>query len=289
MGAVLQKVQESLLDLVGASIKTLPAIVLALIILLATRSAAKIVSRVTEKMGQQFLRSRSLQVLFAQVCRIGTWTIGVVIAAVIVFPDLGLGDIIGLLGLSSVAIGLVFQDIFKNFLAGTLLLLEEPFRLGDQVIINDCEGTVESVKLRTTRILMYTGELIEIPNSIVFTNAVKVLTANGCRRTDLSIGVDYTTSLPLAQQVFLQALDSVEGVLKQPAPEVDFVGFEANAIGVKVRYWTASTTLDVRQIQSRVVVALKEACDRNDIVIPYPIHRVYLHDHHSSSKGNPRI
>lgn len=279
MNELLQRVQESLLDLVGDSIKLLPAIILALIILLATRSAARIVSRVSDQMGRQILRSRSLQVLFAQICRIGTWTVGVVIAAVIVFPDLGLGDIIGLLGLSSVAIGLVFQDIFKNFLAGILLLLEEPFRLGDQVIINGCEGTVESVKVRTTRVLMYTGELIEIPNSIVFTNAVKVLTANSYRRTDLSIGVDYTASLPMVQQVFLQTLDSVEGVLKEPVPEVDFIGFEENAIGVKVRYWTTSTTLDVRRIQSSVVIALKEACDRNNIVIPYPIRRVHLYDH----------
>ncbi|HEY9881590.1 MAG TPA: mechanosensitive ion channel domain-containing protein, partial [Leptolyngbyaceae cyanobacterium] len=151
--------------------------------------------------------------------------------------------------------------------------------LGDQVIINGCEGTVESVKVRTTRVLMYTGELIEIPNSIVFTNAVKVLTANSYRRTDLSIGVDYTASLPMVQQVFLQTLDSVEGVLKEPVPEVDFIGFEENAIGVKVRYWTTSTTLDVRRIQSSVVIALKEACDRNNIVIPYPIRRVHLYDH----------
>lgn len=279
MNELLQRVQESLLDLVGDSIKLLPAIILALIILLATRSAARIVSRVSDQMGRQILRSRSLQVLFAQICRIGTWTVGVVIAAVIVFPDLGLGDIIGLLGLSSVAIGLVFQDIFKNFLAGILLLLEEPFRLGDQVIINGCEGTVESVKVRTTRVLMYTGELIEIPNSIVFTNAVKVLTANSYRRTDLSISVDYTASLPMVQQVFLQTLDSVEGVLKEPVPEVDFIGFEENAIGVKIRYWTTSTTLDVRRIQSSVVMALKEACDRNNIVIPYPIRRVHLYDH----------
>ncbi|MEG4628727.1 mechanosensitive ion channel [Microcoleus sp. AR_TQ3_B6] len=64
------------------------------------------------------------------------------------FPALGLGDIIGLLGVVSVAICFAFQDIFKNFLAGILLLLHEPFLLADQIFVEGFEATVEKISMR---------------------------------------------------------------------------------------------------------------------------------------------
>ncbi|MBD0335134.1 MAG: mechanosensitive ion channel family protein [Cyanobacteria bacterium Co-bin13] len=288
MNALLTRVQESLLDLVGGAVKLLPAILLALIILLITRYAVRGVNQVSRRFGRRVLKSRSLQLLFSQACRIGTWVLGVVIAAVVAFPDLRLGDLIGLLGLGSVAIGFAFQDIFKNFLAGILLLIEEPFQLGDQIVVNDYEGIVESIQIRTTHILNYTGELVEIPNSIVFTNAVRVLTAKQCRRTDLDIGVDYTTPLPLAKEAFLAVLNSgIEGVLEEPAPEVDVVGFGDSSIDFKVRYWTRPQIADVRRTRSRVAMALKEACDRNQISIPYPIRTVHFFDQRNFEESKP--
>jgi small-conductance mechanosensitive channel len=203
--------------------------------------------------------------------------LGIIIAAVIAFPDLRLGDVIGILGLGSVAIGFAFQDIFKNFLAGILLLVEEPFRLGDQVVMGDYEGTVESIKIRLTQLRTYNGELVEIPNAIVFTNPVRVLTAFRSRRTDLDIGVDYTTPLPLAKQTFLDIITRTNGVLSAPEPEVDVV-FGESSIDFKLRYWTTPQIAEVRRVKSRVAIALKAACDEVGIAIPYPIRTVHLFD-----------
>jgi hypothetical protein len=86
---------------------------------------------------------------------------------VIAFPALGLGDIIGLLGVGSVAITFAFQDIFKNFLAG-ILLLHEPFLLGDQIFVEGFEGTVKKISMRSTQILTARGERVIVPNAIVF-------------------------------------------------------------------------------------------------------------------------
>ena len=69
------------------------------------------------------------------------------LACTIAFPALHLGDMIGLLGLSSVAVSFAFQDIFKNFLAGLLMLLHEPFQLGDQIIVEGFEGTVAEISM----------------------------------------------------------------------------------------------------------------------------------------------
>lgn len=194
-----------------------------------------------------------------------------------------LGDIIGLLGLSSVAIGFVFQDIFKNFLAGILLLLNEPFRLGDQIIVDKFEGTIEDITIRSTQIKTYQGERIVIPNSIVFTSPVQVLTAMPHRRTDLALGIDYNTDLPTAMQILSKTVSSVEGVLATPVPEVDAVGFGDSSIDLMVRYWTFPQKVQVRQTRTRAIVAIKQACDRAGIFIPYPI-RTYHYNPHQETE-----
>ncbi|MBE9140485.1 mechanosensitive ion channel family protein [Nodosilinea sp. LEGE 07088] len=288
MNLLLERIQTSLLDLVDQFIQLLPGLFLGLFLVLVTGYAAKVVQKVVHKASQRLVASRSLQLLAVQVARIGTWALGLIIAAVVAFPDLRLGDIIGLLGLGSVAIGFAFQDIFKNFLAGILLLLEEPFRLGDQVIMSDYEGTVEAIKIRSTQLRTYTGELVEIPNAIVFTNPVRVLTAFRSRRTDLDIGVGYTTPLPLAQQTFLDVITTVEGVLNSPTPEVDVVSFGDSSIDFKVRYWTTPQIAEVRRIKSQVSIALKAACDNAGITIPYPIRTVHMFDQAQFDESDPR-
>ena len=142
---------------------------------------------------------------------------------VLAVPGFSLGDIVATLGIGSVAVGFAFQDIFKNFLAGIILLVEEPFRIGDEVEINDYQGKVENISIRTTKIRTYTGEKVLLPNSTVFTDAVKVVTAYPSRRTDLAVGVDYNSSLPEATRILEQTIKSVAGVIEDPAPEIDVV------------------------------------------------------------------
>ncbi|MEO1209997.1 MAG: mechanosensitive ion channel family protein [Cyanobacteria bacterium J06638_20] len=287
MDVIISRVQESLLELLGNFVELLPGIVFALTILLMTGYGARITRQLANRLSDRLVKSRSLQILTIQTVRIGTWVLGILLAAIVAFPGLQLGDVIALLGLGSVAIGFAFQDIFKNFLAGILLLLEEPFQLGDQVIVSDYEGTVETVNIRFTKLQTYSGEIIEIPNSIIFTSAVKVLTANDARRTELDIGVDYTTPLPLAQRTFLDTVNHVEGVRSNPAPEVICVGFGDSSINFKVRFWTVPQITEVQRVQSRVAIALKAACDEANITIPYPIRTVHYFDQEKFNESQP--
>ncbi|HEY9300476.1 MAG TPA: mechanosensitive ion channel domain-containing protein, partial [Phormidium sp.] len=189
MKALYQQVKESLLKLIGYSIEALPAFLIALFVLGLTSYIANIVRQIVKRVGIRAVKNLSLRSLLIQTSYVTVWTVGILFACVIAFPDLRLGDIIGLLGLSSVAFGFAFQDIFKNFLAGILLLLQEPFRIGDQIIVEGYEGTVEDIAIRSTQIVTYQGEIVVIPNAVLFTNPVQVLTAQRYRRTDLTIGV----------------------------------------------------------------------------------------------------
>lgn len=288
VNSLVAEVKDTLVELVGESIKLLPGVVLAIFVLLLTRTVANIVRRTARKVAFRTLKSLSLQSLLVQTSYVSAWVFGILLACTLAFQDLGFKDIIGLLGLGSVAIGFAFQDIFKNFLSGILLLIQEPFSIGDQIIVQDYEGTVEEIALRATKIRTYQGELVVMPNSIVFTSPVQVMTGKPRRRTDLAIGVDYNTSLPQAVEVLLAAARSVEDIHPNPAVEIDVVGFGDSAIDLVVRYWTNSEQASVRRLKTKVMIAIKKACDEADINIPYPIRTVYHFDQDNYDDNTPK-
>ncbi|MDY7012487.1 MAG: mechanosensitive ion channel family protein [Cyanobacteriota bacterium] len=275
---ILKTIQNSLEEIISSGIKIIPALLAALIVLMLTRYAAQLSKQLATKVSRRTIRSTSLQMLLSKTSYVTVWVVGILTACVIAFPGLRLGDIIATLGLSSVAIGFAFQDIFKNFLAGILLLIQEPFRLGDQIVVGDYEGTVKQIDIRTTQIRTYTGERVLLPNSQVFTSAVLVRTAFDSRRTDLAVGVDYNTPLPKASNLLQHIITEVEGVLGDPAPEVDLVSFGDSSIDFVVRYWTAPEQMEVRHVQTRAMIAIKNAFDRAEISIPYPIRTLYFYN-----------
>lgn len=278
MNAIIQAARDALLSLVQQTVATLPALIAAIAILVVTAFAVNPIRQVIGTTAERLFNSASLRALATQISTVATWTVGILVASMILFPGLALGDLLGLLGLGSVAIGFAFQDIFKNFLAGILLLLNQPFQINDQVNVSDYEGTVEEITIRSTHIRTYQGEQIIIPNSLVFTNPINVLTHRNFRRTDLAIGLDYNTPLPRARQVLQMALADIDGILPQPTSEVDVVGFGDSAIDFVVRYWTRPEKVHVRQTQTKVILALKQACDDAGFSIPYPIRTVYHFD-----------
>ena len=260
MGAVIEKIQTSLLNLLGQVIEAVPLVV-GVAVLFLTRTAARSVQQIMSAATEHIVKSLSLRALLVQISYALTWVIGSSLACVIAFPALRPGDIIGLLGLGSVAVSFAFQDIFKNFLAGILMLLHEPFQLGDQIIVEGFEGTVEEISMRSTQIMTYQGERVIVPNAIVFTNSVRVLTAMPNRRTDLPLILDYDTEPSLAIETLVKAISEVEGVLSQPAPEVDISGINDGCLHLIVRYWTLPEQAQVRRTKTRAVVAMKAACD----------------------------
>ena len=278
MSQIIDTVVNSLQELLGSTIKIIPAIIIALVIIMLTRYAAQFTRGIAEKVGKKTLQSKSLQLLLSKTAHLTTWIVGVALACVVAFPGLRLGDIIATLGLSSVAIGFAFQDIFKNFLSGILILIQRPFRIDDQIVVGDYEGTVERIDIRTTKIRTYDGERILMPNSEVFTSAVRVRTAFNQRRTDLAVGVDYNASLPEAKRILQKTIEKVEGVLAHKAPEIDLVGFGDSSIDFIVRYWTSPRQPQVRQVQTRAIMAIKAALDAANISIPYPIRTLYYYN-----------
>ena len=155
-------------------ISLLPNLILAVLIfilfLIIASAAKSIVRRLTHRRG----RSQSLGVLLGQIAYIAMTVFGLLIAISAVAPSFHASDLIGMLGIGSVAIGFAFQNILQNFLAGILLLLQEPFELGDWIAVTGFEGRVDDIQTRATIITTADGKRIVIPNAVLFTNPVVV-------------------------------------------------------------------------------------------------------------------
>ena len=212
--------------------------------------------------------------------------LAVLFAAAIVFPSVHPGDIISALGIGSVAIGFAFKDILQNLLAGILLLVNRPYRRGDQIVVKDFEGTVEHIESRATLLKTYDGRRVIIPNSDVYTSPVVVNTAFAHRRDQYDIGIGYGDKPAATAETFLAAIAQVDGVLADPAPEVLPWGLDDNFVTLRARWWTDSTRTNVVHIRSKIVLAVWEAAAAHGIDLPYPTSVVLFHDQTEETDGD---
>ncbi|WP_428820889.1 mechanosensitive ion channel family protein [Microbulbifer sp. MCCC 1A16149] len=271
---------------VDGAIKLIPNFTVALLVLLIAFILGSILRLVVRRHLTRRDRSNLGEVLGSLVkwCVI---LVGFLLAATIVMPSLKPGDLIAGLGVGSVAIGFAFKDILQNWLAGLLILVRQPFEIGDQIKVADFEGTVHRIETRATLIDTYDGQRVVMPNSDIYTNAVLVKTAHTKRRSDFEIGIGYSDSIGEACDVIRNAVTQVEGVQQSPAPEALPWELAASWVTIRARWWTSSTQTDVTHIRARVIQSVKEALDEAGIDMPFETQVHLFHDQTDESDGKP--
>lgn len=177
------------------------------------------------------------------------------VGATIAFPSFTVGGLIQLLGVSGVVIGFAFKDIFQNFLAGLLILLTNPFAIGDQINVDVYEGTVEEVQTRATLIRTFDRRRVVVPNSDMFTKAVLVNTAFDQRRVEYDLNLPSGANVLELKQRFAELFSSeIEGVARDPRAEVLLlnVGGDRTAT-LRLRWWSDSERGEYLIVRDRVL------------------------------------
>ena len=265
----------------------LPYIVIALAVYGAFHVAARAARRIIRHVSQRRRTHRNVGLVLGRLVQGGMMLLGVLIALVIALPSFKPGQLIQLLGISGVAIGFAFRDILQNFLAGILLLLTEPFRINDQIIVNGFEGTVEEIETRATTIRTYDGRRVVIPNSNLFTQSVTVNTAFDTRRLEVDVGIGYGDDIRHAQAVILRALQNVHGILADPPPEALVVDLADSSVCIRGRWWISPPRrADVVVSRSDALHAIKDALSAEGIDLPFPTRQVLFHDQPEKSDGD---
>lgn len=267
------------------TVKSIPNIVMAIVVMLLFVGLALLVKRLITRTADRRQRDNLGEVLggFAK------WAIlltGSLLAATIVIPSLKPGDLIAGLGVSSVAIGFAFKDILQNWLAGLLILLRQPFEVGDQIKVEDFEGTVQRIETRATILKTYDGERVVIPNSEIYTSAVRVKTAHEKRRSQYDIGIGYGDDIDEARQVILDVLQAIPEIEKDPPPQALTWDLAASWVSIRARWWTDSKRADVVQVRSTVIQSVKEALDKAQIDMPYETRVQLVHDQTDETDGD---
>jgi small conductance mechanosensitive channel len=267
---VAQRMESAVRQLVRSTLNNLPSLLGALLVIGFTWLLAVVVRRIAQLWAEQTEGDRSTEILIGRLGYGSVWVIGSIIALAILGLDFA--TLLGTLGLTSVAIGFSLKDVLSNYISGVILLAARPFRLNDQVVIGQYEGTVIQVKLRTTTIQTYDGRKVYIPNQEVFSSSIINNTASIARRSHVMVGIDYDADLNTAQQVILDALDRVETVEAAPAPVVLVRELAASTVNLEVRFWVNSRRREFLQVTSQAIQAIKEALQAAEIEMPTDIY-----------------
>jgi small-conductance mechanosensitive channel len=206
-----------------------------------------------------------------------------VIIAVALLSALGISglDLSGVFlagGIAGIVIGFATQSLFSNLISGVFLQIDKPMKIGDPVLITgklpDVAGVVVEITTLSSRLRMFDGTYVRLPNSDVFLSEIRNYSGAAARRVELSIGVAYKEDLTSVIRIIRDSLARTPLVLVEPEPDiyVDLLG--ESAVTVNVWCWIPfSVWFDMKK---QLVEQIKTELDRNSIEIPFPQRVVHI-------------
>lgn len=256
--------------MIAGFVRTLPQLVLALVVLVLTWGIAHLVRSIVQRFAKQARVRPSLVALFATLAGVLVWIFGILVALAVLLPGVTAGSLITIVGFGSVAIGFAFKDIFENFLAGVLIMMRRKMRIGDHIECEEVEGRIEQITLRETYLRRLDSQLTIVPNSYLFKNPVRIITDADLRRHEIIVGIAYGSDLDQAAEVMSSAVKGLSLVNPARPVEVFAREFDDSSINFTVRWWSGSKQVEMHRSRDQVVRAIKRALDSAGIVIPFP-------------------
>lgn len=192
------------------------------------------------------------------------------ILLVAILSQLGINvtSIVAAVGAAALTAGLALQSTLTNIASGIIILINKPFLVGDVLLFDGNEGTVESIKIFSTKIHTFDNKTVIIPNSRLTNNDVINCSTADKRRLDLKYQVGYEADIQKVKQVISQVIEKNENVFDDPAYEI-YVGEHLDSgIQIIVRLWVEYK--DYYSVYYYMQENVKIAFDENDISIPYP-------------------
>jgi small-conductance mechanosensitive channel len=195
-----------------------------------------------------------------------------IIGAVVAFQFIGI-DLTGLaviVGFLSVGIGFGLQNITSNFVAGLILLLERPIKVGDRIMVGNQEGDVVEINMRSTTIRTLNNIAVIVPNSEFVSSKLENWSyGDETVRVDVNVGVSYESDLETVIRSLREVAAEHPEVLKKPAPDVLHTGFGDSALNMRLRIWLEDSQRHL-EVHSEINCAIVRKFQQNGIEIPFP-------------------
>jgi small conductance mechanosensitive channel len=190
---------------------------------------------------------------------------------------ISLGPLLAGLGVAGFIVGFALQDTLGNFAAGIMILLYRPYDMGDLIDVGGVFGKVDKMSLVSTSLLTMDNQLFVVPNSKIWGDVIKNVTAQDIRRVDMVFGISYSDDIPKAESILEDILKSHDRVLDNPEPVVRLHTLGASSVDFIVRPWV--NVDDYWDVYWDVTRTVKLRFDKEGVSIPFPQRDVHVYNH----------
>lgn len=234
-------------------------------------SSGQIIHRILQHYGL----NASIEQLLKNILSVLIWVLG--LASVMAQFGFDIVSLVAGLGIVGLAVGFAAQSTLANFIAGITILLEQSFQVGDWININDQEGRVVLISLRTTHILTRDNITVIIPNSNVASSEVTNLTSKNFIRFDIRMRIAFEDDIDTARKEILQVLTDTDVVLSRPETSATVAEIGEYGVFFIVRFWVKPAAVArMPKIKEGLQEDIKRAFDAANISTPYPHMRLLM-------------
>ena len=269
-GAVLSVIEWFVTNGVAFAVNVLVACVLCVVGMYLIRILVASAHNVIQKSG------RLNTLIEAFICKVIEKTAWVILI-MLVLQKLKFVDTTSLiagLGVTGIIIGFACQDSLSNLAAGMMIALNQPFKTGDFIETGDIKGTVTALDMMATTLLTPDHKRITVPNKVIWGSAITNFSAMEQRRVELTVSVTYGTSIAKVKQVAQDVLRANPLILAEPAPLVEVLSLNDAIVTFVLRPWCKPP--DYWTVHFATTAAIKEAFERNGIVVAFPERVIHL-------------
>ena len=198
------------------------------------------------------------------------------IGLIMVLRQLGvdLGPLLAGLGIAGFVLGFAMQNTLSNFAAGGLLLIYQPFDIGDDIIAGGANGKVKRMNLVSTTILTGDNQTLIVPNSRIWGDVICNTSAQATRRVDMTFGAGHEQDVVRIEGLLREIVNAHAEVLKEPAPVIRLNQLADSSLSFVVRVWVLKDRY--WQVYWDITRAVKTRFDQEGIKIPLPQREVYM-------------
>lgn len=238
----------------------------ALVVLLAGLLLIKLILGIVKKTLEKTALDGAIHTFVVSALRIVLYIILVVVLLGVL--EVPTTPLVTVLGAGGAAIALARKDSLGNIAGGLLLLINQPFKKGDEIDIAGNYGEVDGIDLFVTTLRTYDNKVITIPNGTINTSVIVNYSRRDSRRVDCKFGISYDSDLALAKSVLLRVAQSNPDIFEDPAPFIGVASHGDSAVILDLRVWC--NTEKYYEVKYALTEQVKLAFDEADISIPYP-------------------
>jgi small conductance mechanosensitive channel len=249
-------------------------IIVFVLILLAFKFLAGIVKRLVRKAVTA--SNLNLSQLLRNQIEFFSGKVVMFVGLLVALSQLGVqvGPVLAGLGIAGFIVGFALQDTLSNFAAGMMILIYRPFDVGDAVEAGGVMGKVKAMNLVSTTITTWDNQKLVVPNSKIWGDVIRNITAEPNRRVDMSFGISYSDNIDHAERILSDIVRSHELVLAEPEPDIKLHTLGESSVNFIVRPW--ARTSDYWTVYWDITRAVKQRFDAEGISIPFPQRDVHL-------------